>query len=83
MGLWNGHPGADHVGPGVERWRTSPTEPSAAPDCLQRLLRSRFRQQVSAGVRLREGSGPATGKTEHGGHDSRPLHAPGARHAGG
>jgi hypothetical protein len=51
MGLWNGHPGADHVGPGVARWRTSPAEPSAAPDCLQRALRSRFRQQVSASVR--------------------------------
>jgi len=28
------------------------TEQSAAPDCLQRPLRFRFRQQVSFGVRL-------------------------------
>jgi hypothetical protein len=56
MGLWNGHPGADHMGPGVERWRTSPAEPSTTPDCLQRPLvpRFRFRQQVNASVRLQQ-----------------------------
>jgi hypothetical protein len=32
-------------------------EQGTAPDCLQRLLRSRFRQQVSASVRLQSSEG--------------------------
>ena len=38
------------MGSGVGGWGTSPAEQSAAADCLQRPLRSRFRQQLSASV---------------------------------
>jgi len=43
--FWGGY------GPGTRYSPPGRAEQGTAPDCLQRPLRSRFRQQVSAGVR--------------------------------
>jgi hypothetical protein len=42
------------MGSVVEGWGTSPAEQQRAADCLQRPLRSRFRQQLTPSVRLQK-----------------------------
>ena len=49
--LWNRHAGADN-GSGVGGWGTSLAELGPGADCLQRPLRSRFRQQLRPGVAM-------------------------------
>ena len=52
MGEWDGYPGVESVGVWHRGVEAFPAEPRRAADCLQRPLCSRFRQQLTPGVRL-------------------------------